>query len=93
MNNDYSVYPSREICSVIYKKIKSNGGWNYSFDDLYFTLNGVTYGQLKYALTAFEECGLISFSGEKISIENVQSKVDLMNSPVIKLLKGRLNIG
>ncbi len=91
-NNDVSVYPSRDICSVIYKAIKSNGGWNYSFDDLYFSLNGVTYGQLKYALKAFEESGLISTEDNMIKVLNVKSKVDLMNSPSLKSLKGRLNI-
>lgn len=91
-NNDASVYPSREICSVVYKKLKSCGIWSFSVDDLYFTLSGVTYGQLEFALKAFEESGLISTEGQKITVLNVKSKVDLMNTPSIKYLKGRLNI-
>lgn len=91
-NNDLSVYPSREICSVIYKKIKSFGGWSFGVDDLYFSLNSVTYGQLIFALKAFEESGLIIADGDKITLVDVKSKVDLMNTPIIKLLKGRLNV-
>lgn len=92
-NNDVSVFANREICSVIYKTLKSNGGWNHSIDDLYFSLKNVTYGQLKFAIKAFEESGLISTENNKIKVLDVKSKVDLMNSPSMKSLKGRLNIG
>lgn len=92
-NNDVSVFANRDICSVVYKTLKSNSGWDYSIDDLYFLLNGVTYGQLQFAIKAFEESGLISLENNKIKVLDVKSKVDLMNTPSMKSLKGRLNIG
>ncbi len=91
-NNDKSVYPSRAVCSYIYKALKANGGWNSDLDNLYFSLSNVTYGQLYFAVKAFEESGLISVCGKKITVSDVKSKVDLMNTPLMKILKGRLNI-
>ncbi len=87
-----SVYPNREICSVIYKFLRSKGGWRFGFDELYFALGCVTYGALKFALDAFEESGLIVYNSGTISICRVDFKVDLMNTPTLKALKGRLNI-
>lgn len=89
--NETDIYPSRSICSVIFKFLKQNGGWNYDFDDLYFALNQkVTYAQLKYALSAFEESGLISQQNSVIIINEVNGKVDLENTEILKMLKGRL---
>ena len=91
-SNDASVFPGREICSAVYRFLKSKGGWRYGIDELYFALEGVTYGQLRFALKAFEESGLISVSGGVIEICAVGSKVDLMNTPVMKALKGRIGL-
>ena len=91
-SNDASVFPSREICSAVYRFLKSKGGWRYGFDELYFALESVTYGQLRFALKAFEESGLISVSGGVIEICAVGSKVDLMNTPIMKALKGRIGL-
>ncbi len=87
------VYPDRAACSAVYKYLKANGGWRFGFDELYFAIGGVTYGALKFALKAFEESGLISYNGSIINICRVFSKVDLMNTPAFKELKGRLSIG
>ena len=91
-NNSENVYPDREDCSVIYKFLRQKKGWRYGFDELYFALNSVTYGKLKFALEAFLECGLIEYNENDIHICNVSAKVDLMNTPVIKKLKGRLGL-
>ncbi|MCH5317088.1 MAG: single-stranded-DNA-specific exonuclease RecJ [Eubacterium sp.] len=91
-SNDASVFPSREICSAVYRFLKSKGGWRCGIDELYFALEGVTYGQLRFALKAFEESGLINVSGGVIEICAVGSKVDLMNTPVMKALKGRIGL-
>lgn len=91
-NNDVSVYPDRDICAVIYKILKSRGGWQGDFDSLYFTVGSVSYGQLKFALKAFEESGLISIENGVIALNDIKSKVDLMNTKSMKSLKGRLNI-
>ena len=87
------LYPDREICSAVYRLLKSKKIWRYGFDTLYFALSGITYGQLKYAVAAFEECGLVSVEGNVISVLPVSEKVDLMNAPVLKALKGRLHLG
>lgn len=91
-NHDISVFPNREICSVVYKALKANGGWRGDADSLYFALEGITYGQLYFALKAFEESGLISADGKRIIVTEVKAKVDLMNTPSMKTLKGRLNL-
>lgn len=91
-NNDKSVYPGRDVCSVIYKTLKSRNGWNGDFDDLYFAVGRATYGQLKFAIKAFAESGLISIDNNIISIVDVKSKVDLMSTKTMISLKGRLNI-
>lgn len=91
-NNSENVLPSREDCSVVYKFLRQKKGWHYGFDELYFALNSVTYGKLKFALEAFSECNLIEYNEDDINICDVSAKVDLMNTPVIKKLKGRLNL-
>ena len=88
---DKSLYPDRGVCAVIYKYLRSNGGYDYSIDDLYFRLqSSVTYGQLCIALKAFTQAGLISYDG-KIKMLSTSGKTDLDNTPVIKTLKGRIN--
>lgn len=87
-----SLYPSRSVCGDIYRYLKSNNGYPYSFDDLYFELqSAVTYGQLQYALVAFEQAGLISIN-KGITINNVNNKVNLEDTPILKSLRGRLNV-
>lgn len=89
---DKSLYPSREICAVIYSYLKRNGGYNYNIDDLYFRLqDSVTYGQLMYALDAFSEAGLITIN-DRIEINKVEGKVKLEETSTLSALKGRLGI-
>lgn len=88
--NNTALYPERNDCSVIYKFLKQNGAWQYTAEDLYFALEQrVTYGQLCYALDAFEEAGLIS-RNNGITINKVSGKTDLDSTNVLKTLKGRL---
>lgn len=90
--NETELYPTRQICSVIYKFLRQMGGYNYSLDDLYFALNqSVTYGQLCYALDAFCEAGLIT-KEQVISLNQVSGKADLENTAVLKELKGRVQL-
>ena len=45
--NKTELYPNRDICAVVYKYLKSQKGYKYTFDDLYFELaNYLTYGRL-----------------------------------------------
>ena len=87
-----SIYPDRACCAYVYKYLRSNGGYEYSLDDLYFRLQSkVTYGQLLNAVKAFLQAGLIRYDG-KITMVNSNEKVDLESTPVLKSLKGRLRI-
>lgn len=88
--NKTQLYPTRDICSVVYRYLKRNGGYKYQIDDLYFELAAyVTYGQLCFALEAFEEAGLITRSNA-ITVNEVKTKTDLDKTNVLKVLKGRL---
>ena len=88
--NITELYPDREVCKNIYLLLKRNDGWNYSVDDLYFELaDSLTYGQLMFALDAFEEVGIITRNG-KITINNIGKKADMDNTNTLKSLKGRL---
>ena len=92
-NGDVSLYPNRDICGDIYRFLKQNKGWQYSFDDLYFAVKqSVTYGQLFFALEAFCEAGLISRDGEKVILNQTEGKVSLDETNIMKTLKGRLKI-
>lgn len=88
--NKTELYPSREICAVIYKFLKQNNGWRYSDEDLYFALNQkFTFGQLCFALKAFEEAGLIC-RNKMITLNKTTQKVVLDDTNILKSLKGRL---
>lgn len=91
-NNSNSVFPNRDKCTVVYKALKANDGFKGDIDYLYFKLSCITYGQMMFALKAFEESGLIKTENKQISVLNVKSKVDLMNTASMKNLKGRLGI-
>lgn len=86
--NETRQYPSHEDCSLVYRLIKKHAVCRSSVDDLYFELNQcITYAQLCYALDAFEEAGLIS-RNDGITINNIDGKVDLENTNVLRALKG-----
>ena len=87
---DKSLYPDRSTCALVYKYIKSNGGFDYSLDDLYFRLQDkLTYGQLMFAVKAFIQVGLLDYDG-KITIKYNTGKVDLESAPILKALKGSI---
>ena len=87
-----SLYPSRDVCSVIYKYLRNNKDKQLAKEDIYFQLSGVNYGQLMFALDAFEECSLIKTNGNRVELIEAKGRVDLMNTEVIKTLKGRLGL-
>lgn len=89
---DKSLYPDREVCKVVYKYLKANNGYNYSLDDLYFRLQDlISYGQLMFALKAFNQAGLINIQ-EKITLNPPKNKVDLEQTDILRSLKGRISI-
>lgn len=88
-----NIYPNRECFAEIYKFLRQNNGWKYTLEDLYFAIEqAVTYGQLCFAIKAFEEAGLVIVSNTSIALTNYKGKADLEKTNVIKTLKGRLNI-
>lgn len=89
---DKSLYPSREECACVYKYLKQSGGYPYSLESLYFRLqNKITYGKLMFALKAFSQAKLINYK-KGITLNVVKEKVNLEETPILKALKGRLNI-
>lgn len=89
---DESLYPTREDCALVYKYLKKNNGYPYSLEDLYFRLqSNLTYGKLMFALKAFSQGGLINYK-KGITLNTVKEKVNLEETPILKALKGRLNI-
>lgn len=89
---DESLYPTREDCAFVYKYLKKNNGYPYSLENLYLRLqNNITYGKLMFALKAFSQGGLINYK-KGITLNTVKEKVNLEETPILKALKGRLNI-
>ena len=90
---DESLYPDRKACALVYKYLKKNNGYNYSLDDLYFRLQEhITYGQLMFAIKAFVQSGLIEYN-DRITVNDINEKVNLEDTDVLKSLRGRLEIG
>lgn len=90
---DTSLVPDREVCALVYRYLKANGGWRYDRDDLYFRLQDkLTYGQLLFALAAFQQAGLVTMEGG-ITLQQPAGKVDLEATKVLTTLKERIHIG
>ena len=90
--NSKSVYPQRAEFAAVFKAIKKRGIVYTDADSLYFSLSGVTYAQMMFALWAFRDCGLISFDGSRVKLTDFTGKADLNASKTVKFLKGRLGI-
>lgn len=89
----YPVYPDRDVCSEVYRFLKSRGGWKWDFDQLYFALQSrVTYAQLHFALEAFSQAGLISRENS-VELLPVSGKTDLFNTPVLRDLERKNDLG
>lgn len=88
---DKSLYPERDICALVYRYLKANGGYDFGLENLYFRLQDkLSYGQLMFALKAFSQSGLISINN-KIIINNIDNKVNLEETQIMKFLKGILD--
>ena len=83
-----AMYPERSISAEIYRFLSAEGVYEYGVENLYFRLqNKLNYSQLMFSLRAFEESGLISIKGNKISVNRVNNKVKLEETGVLKALK------
>ncbi len=86
------LYPDREVCKTVYKFLKTEKGFSYNIDELYFRLQErVNYAQLIFALAAFKEAGLISMD-KRISLLPVTGKADLENTRTLSSIRERLGI-
>ncbi|MCD7723181.1 MAG: single-stranded-DNA-specific exonuclease RecJ [Clostridiales bacterium] len=92
-NNDASVYPDRQACAAVYRLLKAKANKKLSIDDIYFLLGSISYAQLRFALSAFEECDLIRKYNGKIAASPAPQRAELEKTKTIKYLKRRLGIG
>lgn len=87
-----SLIPTREDFAVVYRFLRAIGGYRFGFENLLFRLNApMSYGKLRVVLEAMNELSLIRiFEGMVecvIEVEEVQGKVSLTDSVIIKKLK------
>lgn len=81
------ILPTREDFALVYRFLRSHGGWNCSVEALSFRLNEMDYAKLCVILDAMEELQLISRSGERITLDETGRKVDLAASKILCDLK------
>lgn len=85
-----SILPVREDFSLVYRYLRSAGGYTGGLDILSVRL-GMPLGKIRVILEAMCELGLIKFeqgmAKSEISMCQVSAKVDLDSAPVIQALK------
>lgn len=87
-----SIIPDRDEFAVVYRCIRSSGGYRYSLDTLLYRLDcDISYGKLRVILECMNELGLIRiFEGmytTEIKLCQVEGKVNLNDSLIIQKLR------
>ena len=87
-----SLTPSRDEFAVVYRFLRTNGGYRYSFDSLLYRLSSdIGYGKLRVILECMNELSLISIDEGMVDFEikmcQVGGKVDLNTSVIITKLR------
>ena len=88
-----SLQPSREEFAVVYRFLRSNGGFSFSVDTLLYRLrcDTLSYGKLRVILECMNELKLIEIyegmNSTLIKMCEVEGKVNLDNSVIISKLK------
>ncbi len=87
-----SLIPDRDEFAVVYRCIRSTGGYRYSLDTLLYRLDcDISYGKLRVILECMNELGLIRiFEGmytTEIKLCQVEGKVNLNDSLIIQKLR------
>ena len=87
-----SLIPTREEFAVVYRYLRSNGGYHFPFDSLLYRLDyAVGYGKLRVILECMNELGLITIDEGMYEFEvklcEVSKKVDLNTSVIITKLR------
>lgn len=84
--------PNRNDFALLYRYIKQNNGYTYPVETLVYKLdNKLSFGKIKIILKAMAELGLVKITeglkSTQISLVDVQGKVNLDSSAVIKKLR------
>ena len=87
-----SILPDRNDFALLYRYLRSSGGYRHSPETLVHKLQGkLSYGKIRAALEAMSELGLIEINeGLKtcdISLRRVSGKVSLEDARIIKKLR------
>ena len=87
-----SLIPTREEFAVVYRFLRSSGGYRYPFDCLLHRLNStISYGKLRVIMECMNELGLITIDEGMYEFEiklcEVSRKVDLNTSVIITKLR------
>ncbi len=87
-----SLIPTREEFAVVYRFLRSSGGYRYPFDCLLHRLNStISYGKLRVIMECMNELGLITIDEGMYEFEvklcEVTKKVDLNTSVIITKLR------
>lgn len=86
-----SIVPTREDFAVVYRFLKSNGGYNFDPSTLVYKLgNKLPMGKIRVILEAMNELGLITIRegmfSNSIGVNQVSGKVSLESADIIKRL-------
>ena len=87
-----SLLPDRSEFAVVYRFLRANGGYHYSFDSLLYRINSdISYGKLRVILECMNELRLIEIDEGMYDFEikmcEVGAKVDLDTSVIITKLR------
>ena len=87
-----SLLPDRAEFAVVYRFLRANGGYRYSFDSLLYRIgSGISYGKLRVILECMNELRLIEIDEGLYDFEikmcEVGGKVDLDTSRIITQLR------
>ena len=87
-----SLLPDRSEFAVVYRFLRANSGYHYSFDSLLYRINSdISYGKLRVILECMNELRLIEIDEGMYDFEikmcEVGAKVDLDTSVIITKLR------
>ena len=86
-----SIVPTRDDFAVVYRFLKSNGGYGFDTSTLVYKLgNKLPMGKIRVILEAMNELGLITIRegmfSNSIGVNQVSGKVSLESADIIKRL-------
>lgn len=79
--------PLREDFALVYRFLRSQGGWRFPLDVLCYRLQGMDFAKLHVILDVMEELGLLIRTGETVRLADSRKKVDLMASKVLDAIR------